>query len=90
MTKWLDTSYHYLVPEFNRGQEFYLAANKPFDEWSQASALGIDTVPVLLGPVSFLLLGKARDAGFDPLSLLAALLPVYEEVLRKFAAGSVR
>src|SRR3954452_14598855 len=58
MTKWFDSNYHYLVPELSSGQSFQLASTKPFDEWSEAKALGIRTVPVLLGPVSFLLLGK--------------------------------
>lgn len=58
MTKWFDTNYHYLVPEFHPQQTFQLASAKPFDEFKEAKALGIETVPVLLGPVSFLLLGK--------------------------------
>jgi 5-methyltetrahydropteroyltriglutamate--homocysteine methyltransferase len=88
MTKWLDTNYHYLVPEFQAGQTFRLASTKPFDEFSEARALGVQTMPVLLGPVSFLLLGKS-EPNFDRLSLLPALLPVYEEVLQKLhAAGA--
>jgi 5-methyltetrahydropteroyltriglutamate--homocysteine methyltransferase len=82
MTKWLDTNYHYLVPEFEAGQRFRLSSTKPFDEFSEARALGVQTMPVLLGPVSFLLLGKS-DPNFDRLSLLPRLLPVYEEVLQK-------
>jgi 5-methyltetrahydropteroyltriglutamate--homocysteine methyltransferase len=81
MTKWLDTNYHYLVPEFQAGQSFQLASTKPFDEFNEARALGVQTVPVLLGPASFLLLGKS-EPHFDRLSLLPALLPVYEEVLQ--------
>ncbi len=84
MTKWFDTNYHYLVPEFHAGQQFRLSSSKPFDEWQEARALGIETVPVLLGPVTFLFLGKNReDAAFDPLSLLPTLLPVYESILQK-------
>ena len=86
MTKWFDTNYHYLVPELHPQQTFRLASTKPFDEFSEAKALGIETVPVLLGPISFLLLGKARtESGkeFDRLSLLPELLPVYEAVLRQ-------
>src|SRR5688572_8041941 len=82
MTKWLDTNYHYLVPEFQAGQTFQLASSKPFDEFSEARALGVQTMPVLLGPVSFLLLGKS-EPNFERLSLLPALLPVYEEVLQR-------
>ena len=83
MTKWFDTNYHYMVPEFVPGQEFSLGSQKPVDEFRQAKSLGISTRPVLLGPVSFLLLGK-METGRSPaqLKLLERLLPVYEEVLK--------
>src|SRR6266704_1111728 len=76
MTKWFDTNYHYIVPEFEPAQAFRLSSSKPVDEFQEAKALGIHTKPVLIGPVTFLLLGKARTARFDRLSLLDALLPV--------------
>ena len=85
MTKWFDTNYHYLVPEFSPGQRFELASTKPVDEFRQAAALGVHTRPVLLGPVSFLLLGKAREGGLAPIALLPDLVAVYEEVLRRLA-----
>jgi 5-methyltetrahydropteroyltriglutamate--homocysteine methyltransferase len=85
MTKWFDTNYHYLVPEFTAGQRFSLASNKPVDEFREAKALGIHTRPVLVGPVTFLKLGKAAG-GFDPLTLLDRLLPVYVDVLKLLAA----
>jgi 5-methyltetrahydropteroyltriglutamate--homocysteine methyltransferase len=81
MTKWFDTNYHYIVPEFDRGQTFSLASTKPIDEFREAKALGITTKPVLIGPLTFLLLGKIRSARFDRLELLDRLLPVYIEVL---------
>src|SRR6266702_1398778 len=87
MTKWFDTNYHYLVPEFEPGQSFRLSSSKPVDEFQEAKALGIHTKPVLIGPVTFLLLGKARTARFDRLALLDALLPVYAEVLSRLAAA---
>jgi len=87
MTKWFDTNYHYIVPEFARGQRFTLASTKPIEEFGEARALGIRTRPVLLGPVSFLLLGKSEDPAMKPISLLGDLLPVYEEVLRRLAAA---
>src|SRR6266550_693110 len=87
MTKWFDTNYHYIVPEFEPGQAFRLASSKPVDEFQEAKALGIHTKPVLIGPVTFLLLGKARTARFDRLALLDALLPVYAEVLSRLAAA---
>lgn len=83
MTKWFDTNYHYLVPEFAPDQSFVLSGTKPVDEFREALGLGIRTRPVLLGPVTFLRLGKIRGDGATPLSLLRALLPVYAEVLRR-------
>lgn len=85
MTKWFDTNYHYLVPEFSADQVFRLSSTKPVDEYNEARAQGIETRPVLLGPVSYLLLGKARGGDFDPLTLLPRLLPVYVAVLRALA-----
>lgn len=85
MTKWFDTNYHYMVPEFSAGQTFALASTKPIDEYREARALGYTTRPVLLGPVTFLKLGKSKDASLDPLTLLQRLLPVYVEVLRALA-----
>ncbi len=86
MTKWFDTNYHYIVPELSAGQTFALASTKAVDEFTEALDLGIRTRPVLLGPVSFLLLSKTTD-GKRPLDLLDRLLPVYEEVLRRLSAA---
>lgn len=86
MTKWFDTNYHYMVPEFSAGQTFALSSTKPVDEYREAKALGYDTRPVLVGPVTFLKLGKSKDASLDPLSLLIRLLPVYVDVLKKLQA----
>src|SRR6266511_493216 len=87
MTKWFDTNYHYIVPEFEPRQSFRLASTKPVDEYREAKALGIETTPVLVGPVTFLLLGKTKGAPFDRLALLDALLPVYAEVLTALGAA---
>jgi 5-methyltetrahydropteroyltriglutamate--homocysteine methyltransferase len=87
MTKWFDTNYHYIVPEFEPGQAFRLVSTKPVDEFNEAQALGIRTRPVLLGPLSFVLLGKPHAGQIDPLSLLDRLLPVYEDVLARLAAS---
>ena len=87
MTKWLDTNYHYLTPEFEPGQAFALSSTKPVDEFLEAKAQGLHTRPVLLGPVSFLKLGKSRSAAFDPRSLLPDLLPVYADILRRLSAA---
>ena len=88
MTKWFDTNYHYLVPELHAGQTFRLRGDKPVAEYLEARAQGHATRPVLLGPVSFLLLAKTVD-GSDRLALLDRLLPAYAELLTKLhAAGA--
>ncbi|MFQ5890684.1 MAG: 5-methyltetrahydropteroyltriglutamate--homocysteine S-methyltransferase [Gemmatimonadota bacterium] len=82
LTKWFDTNYHFIVPELRKDQTFRLGSTKPIDEFLEARALGITTRPVILGPVSFLLLSKMYgDRAGSSLELLPALLPVYEEVL---------
>ena len=83
MTKWLDTNYHYLVPELEADQGFQLASTKPFDEFREAQSLGILTKPVFIGPVSFLRLAKCRGQAFDKLSLLPKLIPVYALILKE-------
>ena len=82
MTKWFDTNYHYLVPELHKNQTFRLRGEKPVAEFLEAKALGHNARPVLLGPVSFLLLSKAVDDS-DRLLLLDRLLPVYVALLGK-------
>lgn len=83
MTKWFDTNYHYIVPEFEAGQHFRLTSVKPVDEFLEARALGIQSRPVLLGPLSFLFLGKSKSSGRRVLSLLGQLLPVYVEIINR-------
>jgi 5-methyltetrahydropteroyltriglutamate--homocysteine methyltransferase len=85
MTKWFDTNYHYLVPEFSANQEFKLSWDKPFAEFTEAKNLGIITKPVLLGPVSFLSLGKEKTENFNRFDLLENLVKVYAEVLVKLS-----
>jgi len=87
MTKWFDTNYHYIVPELTGDQMFRLGSSKPVDEFSEALALGIRTTPVLVGPLTFLLLAKEKGARFNRLDLLDRLLPVYAEVLHRLAAA---
>jgi 5-methyltetrahydropteroyltriglutamate--homocysteine methyltransferase len=86
MTKWFDTNYHYIVPEFYKNQTFSLFATKVIDEFYEAQQLGITTKPVLIGPVSYLLLGKEKEAGFDRIDLLKNLLPVYTTLLTRLSA----
>ncbi len=93
MTKWFDTNYHYIVPEFDGKTNFKLSSTKPFDEYQEAKDLGINTRPVLVGPVTYLTVGKeTKEApqGFNRFSLLASILPVYVEILKKFEALGVK
>ena len=85
MVKWFDSNYHYVKPTFQNGQAFKLGSNpKPVVEFQEAKEAGVVTRPVLVGPVSFLALGKAdRDQSVEPIGLLEKLLPVYEELLAK-------
>ena len=89
MTKWFDTNYHYIVPEFRADTRFRLADDKVLREFQEARDLGYRVKPVLPGPVTYLSLGKAQDPanpGFDPFTLLDDLVTVYEEVLQKLTA----
>src|SRR3984957_12818591 len=90
MTKWFDTNYHYLVPELGPGTDLRLAGDKPVREYREARSYGIETRPVLLGPVSLLLLSKAAEPGFQPLSLLDPLLDAYGQLLGELHAAGVQ
>lgn len=83
MTKWFDTNYHYIVPEFKANQKFSFFHNKVVNEFAEAKREGFQAKPVLLSPVSFLLLGKEKEQGFNKLELINSLLPVYFEVLKQ-------
>ena len=83
MTKWFDTNYHYMVPEFTPDQSFHLTSFKPLDEYLEARRLGYNTRPVLVGPVTFLRLGKSSAEGFNALSLIDKLVPVYVDILTR-------
>ncbi|MFD4632376.1 5-methyltetrahydropteroyltriglutamate--homocysteine S-methyltransferase [Streptomyces sp. NPDC058284] len=90
MTKWFDTNYHYLVPELGPGTVFRADSTKQVTEFGEAHALGLSARPVLVGPVTYLLLAKPAPgvaADFDPLTLLDRLLPVYAEVLADLRAA---
>ncbi|MDB5074412.1 MAG: 5-methyltetrahydropteroyltriglutamate--homocysteine S-methyltransferase [Chloroflexi bacterium] len=88
MTKWFDTNYHYIVPEWTAGQRFRLASSKIFDELAEAQSLGIAAKPVLIGPLSLALLGKAQDEKVDVLgSVLDGIVTVYAGVLERLAAA---
>ncbi len=83
MTKWFDTNYHYLVPEFHPDTAFALDDGWLFNEVAEAQTAGFAAKPVLIGPLTFLYLGKEKIAGFDRLDLLDRLLPVYGQILAR-------
>jgi len=83
MTKWFDTNYHYIVPEFTKDQQFKLFSTKILDEYNESKRLGVKTKPVLIGPVTYLLLGKEKESGFDRIDLIRNLVPVYIDILKK-------
>jgi len=89
MTKWFDTNYHYLVPEFLNTTEFRLGSEWLFEEVAEAQALGINAKPVLIGPLTYLYLGKEKHAGLRRLSLLPKLIPVYQQILARLKAQGV-
>ncbi|WP_345829804.1 5-methyltetrahydropteroyltriglutamate--homocysteine S-methyltransferase [Erwinia sp. HDF1-3R] len=89
MTKWFNTNYHYIVPEFTKGQQFKLSWTQILDEVDEALALGHKVKPVLLGPVTYLWLGKVKGEQFDRLSLLKDILPVYQQVLAGLAKRGI-
>ncbi len=87
MTKWFDTNYHYIVPELGPDSTFSVSGSKPFELLASARAAGVRGKVVLVGPITFLLLGKAQDESFDRLSLLDRILPAYAEIVSKLAEG---
>ena len=89
MTKWFNTNYHYMVPEFTKGQQFRLSWTQILEEVDEALALGHKVKPVLLGPVTYLWLGKVKGEQFDRLSLLKDILPVYQQVLAELAKRDI-
>lgn len=85
MTKWFDTNYHYIVPEFDAATEFSLDASRLLEQLAEARAQGVKAKPVIIGPVTYLALGKAKDSS-DRLALLPRLLPLYSTLLDTLAA----
>jgi 5-methyltetrahydropteroyltriglutamate--homocysteine methyltransferase len=86
MTKWFDTNYHYVVPEFEAGIDYSLQSTKAIDEFLEARELGIPTRPVLLGPVSFVLLGKPIGQNVTRQQVLTQILPIYKALLKRLLA----
>ncbi|BDC42131.1 5-methyltetrahydropteroyltriglutamate--homocysteine S-methyltransferase [Paraburkholderia terrae] len=88
MTKWFDTNYHYIVPEFDANTQFSLDPSRLLQQINEARALGVNVKPVIIGPVTYLWLGKAKDDS-DKLALLPRLLPVYAALLDYFTAQGI-
>jgi 5-methyltetrahydropteroyltriglutamate--homocysteine methyltransferase len=88
MTKWFDTNYHYIVPEFTAITEFKLDASRLLAQLGEAKAQGVKAKPVIIGPVTYLWVGKTKD-GSDRLALLERLLSVYAELLDQLAKQGV-
>ncbi|WP_254511530.1 5-methyltetrahydropteroyltriglutamate--homocysteine S-methyltransferase [Anatilimnocola floriformis] len=85
MTKWFDTNYHYIVPEFQANTTFSLDSSRLIEQIREAKAQGVNVKPVVIGPVTYLALGKAKDDSHK-LTLLSKLLPVYQQLLAAIAA----
>ncbi len=85
MSKWFDTNYHYIVPEFEEGMEPKLSSTKIFDQYQEAKDLGIETRPVLVGPLTLMKIGKAQYAGFNPAEFATKILPIYVDIINKLA-----
>ncbi|QHS36174.1 5-methyltetrahydropteroyltriglutamate--homocysteine S-methyltransferase [Alcaligenes faecalis] len=88
MTKWFDTNYHYIVPEFTADTQFKLDASRLLEQLAEAKAQGVKAKPVIIGPVTYLALGKAKDES-NKLALLDRLLPVYGQLLDTLAKAGV-
>jgi len=86
MTKWFDTNYHFIVPEFTADTEFKLDASRLLGQLNEAKSQGVNAKPVMIGPVTYLALGKAKDDS-DKLALLPRILPAYVELLAQLVAG---
>lgn len=89
MTKWFNTNYHYIVPEFTQDQTFHLTLDTLFSSIDLARNLGYRVKPVLLGPLTFLWLGKIKNADFNKLDLLKNLLSAYNEIFKQFQARNI-
>ncbi len=89
MTKWFDTNYHYIVPEFNVHTKFCIASSQLFKEVAEAKMLGIVPKVVLIGPLTYLYLGKETEPGFNRLDLLPNLLFVYRDILTRLTSLGV-
>jgi len=89
MTKWFDTNYHYIVPEFEKNQEFTLSTDKTLSEYNEGKSLRFNTCPVLIGPLTYLMLGKPQG-DFNSLDLIDKILPMYKQIIAKLKTASAK
>ena len=90
MTKWFNTNYHYLVPEINADIQFKLNAAKPIDAYKLAQTLNLNTRPVIIGPVTYLLLSKSEDPSFNPLTKLDEVMDLYANLFKQLREMEVK
>ncbi len=89
ISQWFDSSHHYLVPEFTADQQFALSWEQLFEEVDEAKAQGHAVKPVVIGPLTYLWLGKTKGGDFDKLELVERLLPLYDDIFNRLAAQGV-
>ncbi|WP_185862621.1 5-methyltetrahydropteroyltriglutamate--homocysteine S-methyltransferase [Blattabacterium cuenoti] len=85
MTKWFNTNYHYIVPEFQKDQKFHVFSKKVFEEFEEAKKFVVNGIPkpVLIGPISFLFLGKEKNKSFHRMDLIEDILPIYIQIIQR-------
>lgn len=90
MTKWFNTNYHYIVPEFNAEQEFKFSWFQLLEEIDEAMKLNFNVKPIIIGPITYLWLGKSQNKNFNKLSLLPKIIPVYEQILEEISKRKIQ
>ncbi|XRX42594.1 MAG: 5-methyltetrahydropteroyltriglutamate--homocysteine S-methyltransferase [Buchnera aphidicola (Eriosoma harunire)] len=90
MTKWFNTNYHYIVPEFNKDQSFNITWTQLFEEIDESMCFNRNIKPVIIGPITYLWLGKSIDDSFNRLDLLNNILPVYKKILHTLAKKNIK
>ena len=89
MTKWFNTNYHYIVPEFTEDQNFTISTNTLFEHIDEAQEQGYLVKPVLVGPLTYLWLGKASHPNFDKLTLIKNIIPIYNQIFKKLKEKNI-
>ncbi|CAL4317975.1 5-methyltetrahydropteroyltriglutamate--homocysteine S-methyltransferase [Buchnera aphidicola] len=89
MTKWFNTNYHYIVPEFSRDLDLKFSWKQILEEVDEALLLGYKVKPILLGPITYLWLGKIKGKTFDCMELLDNIIPIYQQVLKELSIRGI-